>query len=50
MVMWILILAAIIGLLIAFGLVFGKGSRAARRRGMDQSPPAAKVRIVERPH
>ena len=49
MVMWILILVAVSAVLIVLGLVFGAGSRAARRKGMD-SAPAAKVRVVERPH
>jgi hypothetical protein len=49
MLIWILILIVVIGMLIAVGMILGAGSRAARRRGLDRSPPPANVKVVERP-
>jgi hypothetical protein len=49
MVMWIVVLALVILALITLGVVLGFGSRAARRKGLDESP-AAKVKVVEHPH
>jgi hypothetical protein len=49
MLMWILILVAVVAVLIAVGVILGTGSRAARRRGLDRSPPPANVEVVERP-
>jgi uncharacterized membrane protein len=49
MVMWIVILTVVIVALITLGVVLGAGSRAARKRGMDRSSPAAHVNVVERP-
>jgi hypothetical protein len=50
MVMWIIGLAVVILVVVAVGVVMARGSRAARRAGMDRSPPAADVKVVERPH
>jgi hypothetical protein len=49
MLAWIVILIVVIALLIVLGLVVGAGSRAARKHGADQSPPPAKVKVIERP-
>ena len=46
MFLWIVVLVVVILALITLGVFLGLGSRAARRKGYDQPPPAAKVKVV----
>jgi hypothetical protein len=47
MVIWVIVLVGVVLLLILGGVALGVGSRAARRRGLDQAS-AAQVKVVER--